>query len=130
MSLGRSREHAAHVIAHFLRGDVDVLLEAEGDVHLRDAFAGDRAELVDAADGVDRLFDLVGDLGLDLFRRGAGEAGDHRHRGEVDLGEAIDSELEVAGRADDADEEDEHGGEHRPLHADLGKPLHDDFSLT
>ena len=126
--LGKMRKHAVHVVAHLLRGDVDVLVEDEGDEHLRHALAGDRAELVDAADGVDRLFDLVGDLGLDFFGRGAGEAGDDGDHGEVDLGEAVDAELEVAGRADDADEEDEHGGEDRALDADLGEPLHDEFS--
>ena len=31
------------------------------------------AEIVDAADGVDGLFDALGDLGFDFFRRGATE---------------------------------------------------------
>ncbi len=33
-----------------------------------------RAQLVDAADGVDRFLDLVGDLGFDLLGRRAGQA--------------------------------------------------------
>jgi hypothetical protein len=41
-------------IADFLGGDVPVLFEQERDVDLRDAFDRARAELVDAADRVDR----------------------------------------------------------------------------
>ena len=87
MPRGRFGSDGVDVVAHLLRGDVDVLLEAEGDEDLRDALGRDRAQLVDAADGVDRLLDLVGDLGLDLLGRGAVEPrGDHDD-GEVDLGE-------------------------------------------
>ena len=43
---------------------------------------------------------------------------------EVDVGEAIDAELHVPGDADDADDEDEHRREDRPLDAERGEPLH------
>ena len=55
------REDAVDTVAHFLRGDVGVLLEVERDDDLRDAFSGIRIELIDAADRVDRFLDLVGD---------------------------------------------------------------------
>ena len=57
------------LVAHLLRGDVAVLLQIELDGDDRDALRGDGDQLVDAADGVDRLLDLVGDLGLDLLGR-------------------------------------------------------------
>ena len=85
---------------------------------LRDAFRRDRAQLVDAADGVDRLLDLVGDLGLDLLRRGAGLDGRDDDRREVDLREAIDAELREGERADDGQRQDEHGREDRPFDAE------------
>ena len=53
--LGQQRQHAVHLVAHFLRRGVGVLVEQEGDDDLRDAFRRDRAEVVDAADGVDAL---------------------------------------------------------------------------
>ncbi len=40
------------------------------------------------ADGVDGLFDLVGDLGLDLLRRGAGQPRRHRDGRDVDVRES------------------------------------------
>ena len=64
---GSSGSDAVDLVAHFLRGDVGVLVEQEADDDLRDAFGRDRAQLVDAADGVDRFLDLVGDLGFDLL---------------------------------------------------------------
>ncbi len=70
--------------------------------HLRHAFARDRLELVDPADRVHRLFELLADLGLDLLRRGAGHTRDDRDGRKVDLRETIDAELGVAGDADDA----------------------------
>ena len=51
----QQRQHAVDLVADFLRGDVDVLVEQERDHDLRDAFRRDRAQLVDAADGVDAL---------------------------------------------------------------------------
>jgi hypothetical protein len=47
-----------------LRRDVDVLVQLEADDDLRHALGRDRPQLVDAADGVDRFFDLLRDLGL------------------------------------------------------------------
>ena len=83
--LRQQRQDAVDLVAHFLRRDVGVLLEQERDDDLRDAFGRGRAQLVDAADGVDRFLDLVGDLGLDFLRRRAGQArGDDDGR-EVDL---------------------------------------------
>ena len=120
----QQRNDAVDAIAHFLRRDVGVLLELERDDDLRDALGRGRAERVDAADRVDRLFDLVGDLGLDLLGRGAGQPRRHRDRGDVDVGEAIDAEPAEGEEPDDGQREDEHPGEDRALDAELGKPLH------
>ena len=49
-----------------------------------------------------------GDLGLDLLGRGAGEGGAHADGRQVDGGEAVDAELEVAGGADDDQRQDQH----------------------
>ena len=107
------RQHAIDAIAHFLRGDVRVLFELERDDDLRDAFGGGRGQRVDAADGVDGLLDLVGDLGFDLLRRRAGQARRHRDRRDVDVGKAIDAEAAEREQADDGQREDEHPGEDR-----------------
>jgi hypothetical protein len=65
---GQIGEHAAHFLLHLLGGNGDRLLEDELNHHLRDTLRRVRAKLVDAADGVHRAFDLVGDLGFDVFR--------------------------------------------------------------
>ena len=89
--LRQQRQDAVDAVAHFLRGDVGVLLEQERDDDLRDALRRRRAELVDAADGVDRFLDLVGDLGLDFLRRGARQPCRDDDRREVDLGKAVEA---------------------------------------
>ena len=97
---------------------------AEGDEHLRHAFGRDRAQLVDAADGVDRLLDLVGDLGLDLLRaRRPGRRVMTTTTGKSTLGNRSTPSWKYP-RADDADDEDEHRRENGPLDADLREPLH------
>ena len=71
---GQVAQHAVDAVAHLLGGHVGVLLQVEVDDDLGDALGRDRDQLVDAADRVDRLLDLVRDLGLDLLRRRAHEA--------------------------------------------------------
>ena len=66
------RQHAVNLVAHVLRRYVDILFQLEGDEDLRNAFRRDRPQLVDAVDGVDGLFDLIGNLGLDFLGRRAG----------------------------------------------------------
>ena len=123
--LRQQRQDAVDLVAHFLRGDVGVLVEQEADDDLRDAFGRDRAQLVDAADGVDRFLDLVGDLGLDLLRRGAGLDRRDDDGREVDLREAIDAEAREREDADDGQRQDQDGREDRTFDAERSKPLHD-----
>ena len=118
------REDAVHLVAHLLRGDVHVLLEDERDEDLRDALGGDRLEVVDARDRVDRLLDLVGDLGLDLLRRGAREPRDDGDGGEVDARVPVDAEARVADSSDDDERDDEHRREDGPADAETGECLH------
>ena len=97
----QEREHAVDAVAHLLRRHVAVLLEQERDDDLRDALGGVRAQLVDAADRVDGLLDLVADLGFDLLRRGARQPGRDHDGGEVDLREAVEPKLREGEGADD-----------------------------
>ena len=114
----QQRQHAVDLVADFLRGHVGVLLEDEADCDLRDPFRRSRAELVDAADRVHRLFDLVCYFGFDLLRRGAGLHRRHQDGGEVDLRKAIDAEARERERADDRQRQDEDGREDRPFNAE------------
>ena len=116
--------NVGHAVAHVLRGHVDVAVEVEVRDDERAVRHRDRAQLVDALDGVDRFFDLVGDLGLDLGGRRAGQAGPHEHRRHVDRREAIDAEARQAHEPDDDEREVHHRGEHRAADADLSELLH------
>ena len=73
------------------------------------------------------FFDLVGDLGFDLLRRGAGQAGGDRDRRDVDVRKAIDAELAEGEQADDGQRQDEHPGEDRTPDAERSEPLHDGY---
>ena len=97
---GQVRNDGLNAVLDLLRGDVNVLFENELDEHLRDALDRRRAQLVDAADRVDRLLDLFGDLGLDLLRRRTGIRDRHRDRREIDLWKEVDAERQERERAD------------------------------
>ena len=118
MFFGQERQDAVDAVAHFLRGDVAVLFEQERDDHGRDPFGRGRAQLVDAADRVDRFLDLVRDLGLDFLRRRAGQARRDDDGGEVDLRKAIEAEPGERERADDRQREDQDAGEDGALDGD------------
>ena len=93
MPFGRLRQDGVDLVAHVLRRDVACSFSSlNPDDDLRDALARRRAELVDAADGVDRALDLVGDVGLDLLRRSAVEARRDDDEREVDVRELIEAE--------------------------------------
>ena len=123
------RQHAVDLVAHLLRGDVGLFFEHEADRDLRDAFRRCRAQLVDAADRVDRLLDLVGDFRFDLLRCRAGLHRRHEHRRKIDLRKAIDAEPRERERADHGEREDENGREDRSFDAEFGKPLHDQLTF-
>ncbi len=101
----QQRQHAVDAVPDFLRGDVAILLEQEGDDDLRDAFRRVRAQLVDAADGVDGFLDLVGDFRLDFLRRGARKAGGDDDGRKIDLRESIEPEPRECEGADDCQRE-------------------------
>ena len=121
----QQRQDAVDAVAHFLRGDVGVLLEPERDDDLRDALGRIRAELIDAADRVDGFLDLVGDFALDLLGRGARQSRGHGDGREVHLRQPIDAELAEGERADDDQREDEDRGKDRTADAEFSEPLHD-----
>ena len=119
-ALGEIRDDQLKAIADLLRGDVGALLEDEADDDLRNALGRDRGDLLDAADRVAGLLDLLRDLGLDVFGSRAGQTRDHDDDRKIDVGEAIEPELRVPRQSDDGDEKDEDRREDRPLDADLG----------
>ena len=111
-------------IAHVLRGDVDVAIEAEDGEDVGVPGAGHRSQLGDAFHRVHRLFHRLGDLRLGLLDRGAWQGGADGDLGQIDAREAVDAEAEIAGGADDDQREDDHRGEDRAGDADGGERLH------
>ena len=80
-------EDLVDLVTYLLGRHVDALLQLELDEDLGHALRGYRAELVNPRDGVYGPLDLVGDLGLDLLRRGACLPCRHRDDREVHLRE-------------------------------------------
>ena len=116
----QQRQNAVDAVANFLRRDVHVLFEQERDDDRRDAFRRGRTELVDPADRVDRLLDLVGDLGFDFLGRGAGQPGGDHDRREINLGKPIEAEPGERERADDREREDQDARENGALDGNCG----------
>jgi hypothetical protein len=119
------RQDLADLVAHLLGGDLDVFLEDERDVHLADALDRDRAQLVDAADGVDGGLELVGNLELDLFGGRAGRQRRDGDGGEVDLGKSVEAEPSVRKGPHHRQDENDDRREDRASDANLGEPLHE-----
>jgi hypothetical protein len=64
---GEIRDDGLDLLLDLVKGHLYVLFKHELDVNTREALDRRRAEFVNTADRVDRLFDLFRDLGLDLF---------------------------------------------------------------
>ena len=107
-------------VPDFLRGDVAVFFQNEQHDDRRDPLADDRAQLVDAGDGVDRLFDRPRDRRFQFLGAGARQAGRHRDDGNVDLGKQVDAEEHVRNDSQDDGNRHEHPGEYRPSDANFG----------
>ncbi len=75
---------------------------------------------VDAADGIDGVFDALGDLGLDFLRGGAGIRHRHDDGGQVDFREEVDAQGEEREDADHHQRDDQHGGEDGTFDAECG----------
>ena len=107
------------LVADVLRRGLDVALEGERDVHLPLALVGVRPQLVDPADRVDRFFDPLRDLGLDLLGARPGKLDLHVDDRLIGLRHQVETEIAVRERA----EHDERGGHHdredRTLDADV-----------
>ena len=97
-------------------------MQAELDDDHRLALVAARGQRIDAGNGVDRFFDLLGHLGLDNFRRGSGVLGrDHDHR-EVDVGELIDLQPLDREQPHHHEGQHDHRGKDRIAKRDLGEP--------
>ena len=127
--LGKIGNDQVDLVANLLGRDVAVLLEHEPQHDPRLPLDRRRSQLVDAADGIDRAFDVLGDLGFDLLGRRAridDRDGDGRH---VDVRQQIDAQADEREAADDGQRQHQHGGEHGTANAELGELVHDVSSL-
>jgi hypothetical protein len=106
--LGQAAQHLVDLGLHLVEGDVDVLLQREGDVHLRDARRGGGLDVLDARHGVGGGLDEVGDAGVDDVRVGALHRRRHRDDRKLDVGEAVHADALVGDEA----EQHQHGVEH------------------
>ena len=114
---GQDRRDA---VADILGRGFDVAIEREGGKHDGATGARDRAQLVEALDGVDDLFDLLADQDLDFFGRRARQLRARDDRRQVDGGKPVDAQAHVAGGAHHDEAQDEHRGKDRTLDTDRG----------
>src|SRR5262249_50868371 len=119
------RQRAVDLVANVLGGFVKVALQLESHEDQRDAFGRGRTQFVNAADGVDGLFDLVGDLGLDLLRRGARQSRGDGNGREFDTREALYRQPVIREDAQYHQRHYEHRGEDRATDTNFGEFLHD-----
>ena len=86
--------------------------------------------VIDAADGVDGVFDALGNVGLHFLRRRAWIADRDRHRGQIDFGEQIHAQGEEREGAHRHERHNQHGGENGPFHAEFREFMHGLFSFS
>src|SRR5437899_385286 len=92
---GEIAQDAVDLIPHLLCRNIDVLLQMKLERDDCKPFSRGRRKPVDPADGVHRRLDLVGNIALDLFGGGAGDAHAHRDERDVDVRPALDGEPRV-----------------------------------
>ena len=122
--LRKMRYDGLDSIFDLLGGNVHILFENELNKDLCDAFDRARPQLVDAANCIDRFFDLIGDLGFDLLRRRTGVYDRDRDRRKVDLREKVNAEAQERKRSHDHERQDQHRGKNGTLNTNFSKPLH------
>src|SRR5439155_11736385 len=123
--VGRQIAHdRADAIANVLRGRVDVAIQIEGGDDDRVALHRNRAQVVDAVDGVDDFLDALRDQRLHLFRRRPGQIRAHRDGGKIYRRKAIDAQLEIARRPDYDQRQNDHRGKDRAADTDFSELLH------
>ena len=118
-------QRAVDLVANVLRGSVQIALQLECHEDEGNPFGRSRTQFINAADGVDGLFDLVGDLGLDLLRRGARQPGGDGDGRKFDSREALDRQPVVREDAQHHQRHDEHRGEDRTTDTNFSEFLHD-----
>ena len=120
--LTRSRTSCAAMSASFSSRNETMTCETPSDEFERSSSM--------RADRVDRFLDLVGDLGLDFLRRGAGQARRDDDGREVDLRKAIEAELVNAKAPTTVSDEDQDAGKNGTLDGDRCEPLHDESLMN
>ena len=113
--VGQAPAHAPDPVAHIGRGIIRIAVELEADGDLARFLAADRGDVVDALDAGERVFQHLGDLGLDDrgARAGIGRLdGDHRR---VDGRVFAHAQAVVGDEADEHQHEAQHRGEDRAL---------------
>ena len=100
-------------VLHVVERAVLVDLQAELDGGDRRAFGDRRGLVLDAVDAGDGVLDLLGDLHLELGRRGARLVDAHLHDRHVDVGKARDRQLAEADVAERHQHHEQHQRRHR-----------------
>ena len=98
-------------VLHFLHRHIDIARQAEIDVDDRQPLQRLRQDVIDALDAGDRVFDLIGDIGIDGFRRRVFERDRHADDRKVDLRKLADAEFAVAEPAEHDHRRRKHDGE-------------------
>ena len=109
------------LVAHVLGGRLDVALEGERDRDPRVPLVRRCAQLVDAADRVDRLLDTLRNRGLDFLGARTGEIRLDRHDRRVGFRHQVETERLVRHGAQHDERRRHHDREDRPPHADFGQ---------
>ena len=107
--------HTPDPVAHVRGGIVRIAVELEAHRDLAQFLAADRGDVIDAFDAGERVFQNLGDLGLDDRGAGAGIGrldGDHRR---VDGRIFAHAQAVVGDEADEHEHEAQHRGEDRAL---------------
>ena len=117
--VGQTRAHARHPVAHIGRRTIDIARELEAHRDLARFIARSRGQGLDAFDARERILERLGDLAFDDLGRSAAVIGadiDHRL---VDLRIFAHRQTRVRHRANQRDDERQHGRKHRTADAQI-----------
>ena len=120
--LRKATPDTGNAIPHILGCDIDVTGEIELDGDVADLFATLTGQGLDAGHIVDDFFQTLGDFGFDHRGVGSGVDGGNVDNGRINVREFADWQATQADGPKEHECQAHHGGQHRSLNAQFGKP--------
>jgi len=123
-ALGQALAHPGDLVAHVGSGGIGIAGQGKTHADLAALLAAGGGDHVHTLDARERVFQHLADLGFHDLAGSASKGGGHRHHGFVDLGVLTHRQTVEGDRANQHDQQGQHGGKDRAADGGFSQ-LHD-----